>query len=73
MKQVLYSKKLICNDQSNKALHYALDHLKFFVFENIEKNGEQLDYFKIRLKDSDDCVNAKEIQFDWAVLAKDDT
>lgn len=67
---VKYSKKLVCNRTSNKAISLALDIVCSVVFKSLEKNGDKLEFFKISLNDSEEHALAKEIQFDWAVLPK---
>ena len=59
-------KSLIINNQTNDCYAECFYLLSKFMFDDLEKNNENLEFFNVRLKDSEKAVNAKEMVFEWA-------
>lgn len=63
-----YEKTLILNQHDFHSIELCVHLLLKYMKETNEKNGENTEFFLLRLKDSEKAINAKELTLEWASI-----
>lgn len=66
MEQENYEKIITINDESYETIRYCVDRLIFFMFE--ENSNPNVEYFSLRLKDSEKSPFSKDLLLEWSCL-----
>lgn len=64
-----YEKIITINDQSKQTILKCMSILTEFIYEFSEQKKENMQYFRLRLMDSEHSVNAKDLKLEWASLS----
>lgn len=59
-----YEKIITINDESYDTIRYAIDKLIFFMYK--ENKNKNVEYFRLRLKDSEKSPFSKDLLLEWA-------
>lgn len=60
-----YEKIITVNDLSKTTISKAVDLLVDFIFSNSENNNECIEFFRLRMRDSEKVMNAKDLHMEW--------
>jgi hypothetical protein len=63
-----YQKIITVNDESKQNILKCISILTECMYESSKHNKENIEYFRLRLMDSERSVNAKDLKLEWTCI-----